>query len=97
MHKLTVEYYDPTDGDAFESAYRERHVPLVKAVPGVERFTISWPRGDDAPHLVAEVWFADADAMKAGLSSPQMAAAAADAETYDVARRRMFTGGVEEL
>ncbi len=49
MHKVTVQYFDPADGDAVENAYRERHVPLVKAVPGLERFTISLPHADGAP------------------------------------------------
>ncbi|WP_134738080.1 EthD family reductase [Nocardioides sp. 503] len=97
MHRLTVQYFDPADGDAFLAAYRERHVPLVQAIPGLERFTLTTPRGDGAPYLVAELWFADRDAMKAGLSSPQNDAAAADAETYDVARKVMFTGEVEEI
>src|SRR5262249_51591316 len=34
MHKITVQYFDPADGDDLETAYRERHVPLVQAVPG---------------------------------------------------------------
>jgi uncharacterized protein (TIGR02118 family) len=98
MHRVTVQYFDPADGAAFESAYRERHVPLVQAVPGLARFTLTRPRGgEDAPYLVAELWFDDLDAMRAGLGSPEMAAAGADAETYDVARRTMFTGAVEEI
>lgn len=98
MHRLTVQYHAPADGPAFEAAYRERHVPLARRVPGLERFCLSLPRGDEGtPHLVAELWFADRAALKAGLTSPEMAAAAADAETYDVARRVTFTGVVEEL
>lgn len=93
--RLTVAYHDVADGPAFEAAYRERHVPLALAVPGLERFTLTRPRGDEGtPYLVAELWFADRDAMKAALSSPQMAIAAADAETYD-ARRVTSTGTVE--
>ena len=46
MHKITVQYFDPADGDDFETAYRERH---VQAVPGLERFTISLPHADGAP------------------------------------------------
>ena len=49
MHKITVQYFDPADGDGFETAYRERHVPLVHAVPGLERFTISLPHADAPP------------------------------------------------
>ena len=33
MHKITVQYFDPADGDDFETAYRERHVPLVRQSP----------------------------------------------------------------
>jgi uncharacterized protein (TIGR02118 family) len=97
MHRLTVQYFDPTDGDAFLADYRARHVPLVQAIPGLQRFTLTTPRGDGAPYLQAELWFADAETMKAGLSSPEMGAAAADAETYDVASKVMFTGEVEEI
>jgi uncharacterized protein (TIGR02118 family) len=98
MHRVTVQYFDPADGPAFEASYRERHVPLVKAVPGLDRFTLTRPRGGaGSPYLVAELWFAHAEALKAGLSSPQMAAAGADAETYDVARWAMYTGAVEEI
>lgn len=98
MHRLTVQYFRPTDAAAFEAAYRERHVPLAQAVPGLQRLTVSTPRGaDDAPYLVAELWFADRDALKAGLASPEMGLATADAETYDVAHRVAFTGAVEDL
>lgn len=97
MQRLTVQYFDPTDTAAFVAAYRERHVPIVRSIPGLERFTLSTPRGGDGtPALVAELWFADAEAMQAGLASPAMAEAAADAETHDVARRTMFSGPVED-
>jgi uncharacterized protein (TIGR02118 family) len=98
MHRVTVQYFDPADGPSFEAAYRERHVPLVKAVPGLDRLTVTRTRGDEgAPYLVAELWFADLDAMRAGLGSPEMAAARADADTYDVARRTTFSGAVEKV
>jgi uncharacterized protein (TIGR02118 family) len=96
MHKITVQYFDPADAAGFEAAYRKRHVPLVKAVPGLERFTLSLPDGG-APHLVAELWFADRDAMLAARGSAEMAAAGADAETYDVGRRVIFDGAVEDV
>lgn len=98
MHRLTVQYFEPADGPAFEAAYRERHAPLVHAVPGVRRFTLSRPRGDQGtPYLVAELWFDDLASMRSAIDSPEMAAAGADAESYDVARRTMHTGAVEEI
>jgi uncharacterized protein (TIGR02118 family) len=97
MHKITVQYFDPTDRDEFETAYRERHVPLVQAVPGLERFTVSLPRGDGAPYLVAELWFADGDALSTAATSAEMAAVRADSATYEVARRVIFAGRVEDV
>jgi uncharacterized protein (TIGR02118 family) len=97
MHKITVEYFDPADRDGFETAYRERHVPLVRAVRALERFTISFPHGDGAPYLVAELWFADADALSTAGTSAEMAAVRADSATYDVARRVVFAGSVEDV
>src|SRR5215469_2403133 len=97
MHKITVQYFDPADGDDFETAYRERHVPLVQAVPGLERFTISFPHADGAPYLVAELWFADGDALSTARTSAEMAAVSADSATYDVARRVIFAGSVEDV
>ena len=52
---------------------------------------------DAGLHLVAELWFDDADGLKAALRSPEMAATAADARTFDVASMTMFTGEVVEV
>src|SRR5512144_2018926 len=84
MHKITVQYFDPVDGDDFETAYRERHVPLVQAVPGLQRFTISLPHTDGA-------------ALSTARTSAEMAAVRADSTTYDVARRVIFAGSVEDV
>jgi uncharacterized protein (TIGR02118 family) len=72
----------------------------VLAVPGLRRFTLSHPRplgGGAVLHLVAEMWFDDADALGAALRSPEMADAAADAQAFDVASMTMFTGAVEDV
>ena len=97
MHRITVQYFDPADGDDFETAYRERHVPLVHTVPGLERFTISVPHADGAPYLIAELWFADGNALSTAQTSAEMAAVRADSATYDVARRVIFAGSVEDV
>jgi uncharacterized protein (TIGR02118 family) len=97
VHKITVQYFDPADGDDFETVYRERHVPLMRAVPGLERLTISLPHGDGAPYLVAELCFADGDALSSARTSAEMAAVRADSATYDVARRVVFAGSVEDV
>jgi len=100
MHRLTIQYGAPADPAAFDAHYRDVHVPLALAVPGVRRLTLSHPRplgGEPQVHLVAELWFDDATALRAALKSPEMAATAADAQTFAVASMTMFTGDVEEL
>jgi len=98
MHRITIEYGAPADTDTFEQHYREVHVPLAARLPGLRRFTVSHPRGlgTPAPYMVAELWFDDADALKAGLTSPEMGETAADAQTFDVASMTMFSGEVVE-
>lgn len=95
MHRITVQYETPNDPDGFEEKYTDEHIPLVRDLPGLERFTLSRPRplgsaDTGVPYLVAEMWFADADAMKAALRSPQMAAAGEHAADLG-AKTVMFT------
>lgn len=98
MHRITIEYGQPADAEQFEKHYTEVHVPLATALPGLRRFTTSHPRGlgTDAPYFVAELWFDDANALKAALKSPEMAETGADAQTFDVASTVMFSGEVLE-
>ena len=98
MHRITVQYSSPADPAAFDEHYEDRHVPLVRGLPGLKSFTLSRPRplGTDAPYLVAEMWFEDAEALKTALRSPEMAAAAQDAATLGAATT-MFSGEVREV
>lgn len=98
MHRITIEYGTPTEAEQFERHYADVHVPLASALPGLRRFTTSHPRGlgTEAPYFVAELWFDDADALKAALKSPEMATTAADAQTFDVASTVMYSGEVVE-
>lgn len=98
MHRLTVVYGEPADREQFEQHYRERHLPLVAVVPGLRRFTTCHPRplGEDAPYLVAELWFEDEAALATALDSPELATAAQDAAAMDVASLRQTVGEVVE-
>ena len=98
MHRITIEYGMPADPEAFEQHYADVHVPLASTLPELRRFSRSHPRGrgGEAPYFVAELWFDDADTLKAALKSPEMAATAADAQTFAVASMTMFTGEVAE-
>jgi uncharacterized protein (TIGR02118 family) len=96
MHRLSIQYAEPADPETFDKHYFERHIPLCKPLPGLLSASFSKPRalGPGAvPYLVAELDFADGDALKAALTSPEMAAVAADAAALE-AERVMFTGEV---
>lgn len=76
MIKLTVLYDTPADVGAFDAHYLGTHVPLANAVPGIEKVEVTrflpGPDGS-APrfHIMAELYFADADAMAAALATPE--------------------------
>jgi uncharacterized protein (TIGR02118 family) len=86
VHRLMVQYGRPTDPADFDRHYRDVHVGLVQAVPGLLRFTLGHPRSMDratpAPYLVAELDFESADAMKESLRTPAAEAMAADVSTF---------------
>lgn len=95
-HRLTIQYDEPADAEAFDRHYFDVHVQLCQPLPGLRSATFSKPRAlgrGAVPYLVAELDFDDADALKDALRSPEMAAVAADAETLE-ATRTMFTGEV---
>ena len=97
MYRMTIEYDAPADPAAFETRYTEEHIPLVQAIPGLSRFTLSHPRGagGPAPYLVAELWWEDEAAFKASLSSPEMAATGEHAQGSGTTWRS-FTGEVQD-
>ena len=82
--KLTVLYSPPTDVQAFEDHYMSVHMPLAEAVPGLQRAEtsrcVATPDGSPLPyHRIAELHFADADALGAGFATEQGRAAGRDA------------------
>jgi uncharacterized protein (TIGR02118 family) len=78
MVKLVALYKQPADPEAFDRTYFDTHIPLIKKVPGLQSTTITrFTRTvvGDGFYLMAEMYFADQDALKAGMKSPEMAAA----------------------
>jgi uncharacterized protein (TIGR02118 family) len=99
MHRLTIQYAEPADREAFDRQYFDQHVALCKSLPGLRAAAFSKPRvlgQGGCPYLVAELDFDDAESLRTALKSPEMAAVAADAATLD-AERVMFTGEVVSL
>ncbi len=86
VHRLLVSYGQPEDPGAFDQYYRDTHVPLAMAMPGVLRFTVGHPAPMDpsqpAPHLVAELDFGSEEEMGQAFASPAGQAAAADVANF---------------
>jgi uncharacterized protein (TIGR02118 family) len=75
MVKLIAFYRKPADSEAFERAYFDTHIPLVKKIPGLQHVEISRitgaPRGEPDFCLTAELSFLDQAAMDRALASPE--------------------------
>ena len=99
-HRLLVQYGRPTDPAAFDRHYRDVHVPLARAIPGVVRFELGRAEalGDDGgPYLVATLDFDSAEAFAAGLQSPEGAAAAGDVANFATGGATMSHYDVEDV
>lgn len=99
MHRFTVQYAVPEDPAAFDRAYTDEHVPLVRDLPGLAAFSLSHPRpagGEQSVYLVAQLDFPDAETMQQALRSPEMAAAGEHAASLGVPTT-MFSGEVVDV
>ena len=98
--KLVVLYTQPADADAFDEHYLGVHVPLADKIPGVQRFEsariVAAPDGGEQTWFrIAELWFADQDALGAALGSPEGQATAADYQQISPPGSRMFVAAVD--
>jgi uncharacterized protein (TIGR02118 family) len=78
MSKLIALYKQPEDPAAFDQAYFNTHMPLIARVPGMRKSVITrFTRTiqGDGYYLMNEMYFDDREALKAGMKSPEMAAA----------------------
>lgn len=83
--KLVALYKQPLDAAAFDEAYFNSHMPLISRVPGLKKTIITrFTRTlvGEGYYMMAEMFFADADALKAGMKSPEMAAAGENLNTF---------------
>ena len=86
MIKYIALYRKPADVEAFDEAYFTSHLPIVAGTPGlvrtevarVSRVFVPGFLGEQEPHIVAEMYFESADAMKAAFQSPEWQAAGAN-------------------
>jgi uncharacterized protein (TIGR02118 family) len=85
MSKLVAIYQQPPDPEAFDEAYFKTHLPLIAKVPGLQRTKItrfSRTIMGESIYLMAEMYFSDREALKAGMKSTEMAAAGENLNTF---------------
>jgi uncharacterized protein (TIGR02118 family) len=75
MIKLVALYRKPADPAAFDKAYFETHIPLVKKIPNLRRVDVARvtgaPRGEPEFYLMAELYFDDKAALDKAMASPE--------------------------
>lgn len=83
--KLIALYKLPEDMEGFEQKYFNTHLPLISKVPGLERTVITRINRTimgEGFYMIAEMYFADADSLKSGMKSPEMAAAGENLNSF---------------
>ncbi len=79
MVKFIALYRKPSDPVAFDKAYFETHIPLVKKIPGLARVVAARitgaPRGEPEYYMMAELYFEDKVTMDHAMASPENAEA----------------------
>ncbi len=94
---LVVLYRQPDDPAAFDAAYAE-HLKLVDAVPHSLGYTITRfnrSLAGETLYLMFELRFADREAMKAAMNSPEMAAVGQDARQFSAQTISMALGAAQ--
>lgn len=87
MHKaiFALRRADGLSHEEFAEYWTEEHAPIaVEGVPGLEKYTISFPTDPaESPYDgVAQLYFEDAEALERGLDSDAMAEAVADVPNF---------------
>jgi uncharacterized protein (TIGR02118 family) len=90
--KITVIYDNPTDPDAFETAYASEQLDAARKIPGQIRFETSkvWPKEDGSPtpaYRMIDMYFPDYDTASRAVTTPEAGA-------FFQAMGRLSTGGV---
>lgn len=100
MVKLVALYKRPENTEEFDSHYFDVHLPLSNKIPGLLRTEVSKivgsPQGESEYYLIAELYFEDMEALKAGMSSPEGKAAAKDVMGFAKDIITMMFGQVAE-
>jgi uncharacterized protein (TIGR02118 family) len=86
MIKLIALYKKPANPQEFDKRYFEGHLPIASKIPGLKRMEVAKmtgsPQGEAEYYLIAELYFDNMDALKAGMSSPEGKEAGKDVMSF---------------
>ena len=99
--KILVFYTQPDDPDAFEQHYRDQHMPLVHAIPGLQRvetgrIIAEADGGDPLWYRITELYFADRAALDTALATPEAQAAVTDYRKIAPPGSRLLVQSVDD-
>ena len=99
--KLVVLYTQPEDPAEFDRQYFGTHMPLVHAIPGLQRaetskFTAALDGGESTFYRAAELYFADQAALGAAFGSAEGQATSADYAKIAPPGSRLFIADVDD-
>ncbi len=101
MIRLTVIYGTPANPAAFDAHYRDVHIPLARAMPGLKGFEVSQggvaASAGDAPYLIALLSYADEASLHASLASPEGQKAVADVVNFATGGCTIYTTQMSEM
>ncbi|MCK0108959.1 EthD family reductase [Flavobacteriaceae bacterium S0825] len=100
MQKLTVLYKHPTNPEAFEKYYKEKHLPLAATMEGVAKIEITklhgTPDGQKADYYrMAELYFSSVEQMQETMSSPEGQATVDDLSNFATGGVSVIVGFIE--
>ena len=100
MIKVSVLYGHPTDPEAFEHHYANKHVPLAARMQGVARFeasrVVGTPDGGQPPYYrMAELWFDSQEAMQASMGSAEGQETVADIGNFATGGATVIVGEID--
>ena len=100
MKKVTVLYGQPTNVEAFENYYKNKHLPIAATMKGVEKMELTKVLGtpDGATpdfYRIAEMYFKDMEQLQETMGSPEGQATAADLANFATGGVTLMIGAVE--
>ena len=101
MVKLIALFRDPVDKERFDEHYSQIHMPLAKAMPGLQKIEVTriagTPMGTEAGYyLLTQMYFADRESLDAAMNSREGRAGGKDLAGFAGKLVSMMIGEVVE-